>query len=53
MQPPNEEIKSAFYVKPSENKDSIELVENYEMSNEFKQLVCLPYFVDVFKVLFF
>jgi len=41
---------SGFYVKPSENIESIEVVENFEMTNDFKQLVCLPYFKDLHKV---
>jgi hypothetical protein len=49
---PNPEIRSYFYVKPLEDNESIEIVENFEMSNEFKQFVCLPYFKDVFKVNF-
>ncbi len=37
-------------MRSSENSESIELIENFEMTNEFKQLVCLPYFKDVYKV---
>lgn len=43
---------SDFYVKSSESADSIEFIENYEMTNDFKQLVCLPYFKNIHKVLF-
>jgi hypothetical protein len=50
MQKANEEIKSGFYVKPGENSESMEIVENFEMTNDFKELVCLPYFKDLFKV---
>jgi hypothetical protein len=50
MQVPSEEVKSGFYVKSSENSESIEIIENFEMTNDFKQLVCLPYFKDVYKV---
>ncbi len=50
---PSSEVKSGFYVKPTETNESIEVVENFEMTNEFKQLVCLPYFKDLHKVLFF
>ena len=52
MRSPNEEIKSAFYVKPAEAGESIEIFENFEMTNDFKQLVCLPYFRDLYKVRF-
>jgi hypothetical protein len=45
------EANSDFYVKSSEAEESIEFVENYEMTNDFKQLVCLPYFKDLHKVL--
>lgn len=44
------EATSDFYVRTSESAESIELVENYEMTNEFKQQVCLPYFKDIHKV---
>ena len=50
---PSSEAKSGFYVKPTESSESIEMVENFEMTNEFKQLVCLPYFKDLHKVRFF
>lgn len=46
------EANSDFYLKSSEAADSIEFVENYEMTNEFKQQICLPYFKDLHKVLF-
>lgn len=46
----SEELKSRFYVKPGEDSQSIELVENFEMTNDFKQLVCLPFFKDLHKV---
>lgn len=52
MQAINEEIKSGFYVKSSKDNESIEIVDNFEMTNEFKQLVCLPYFKDLYKVIF-
>lgn len=51
MKAANEEIKSGFYVKSTEDNESIEIIENFEMTNDFKQLVCLPYFKDLFKVL--
>lgn len=44
------EANSDFYVKSGESAESIEFVENYEMTNDFKQLVCLPYFKDLHKV---
>lgn len=50
MKPINSEVKSGFYVKSAENSESIELVETFEMTNDFKQNVCLPYFKDVYKV---
>lgn len=49
MKAANQEIKSGFYVKPDVENDSIEIFENFEMTNEFKQLVCLPYFKDLYK----
>ena len=52
MLPLSEEIKSTFYVKPSEDKLSIEVMDSFELSNEFKQMVCLPYFKDVYKVFY-
>ena len=39
-------------MKSSDTNESIEVVENFEMTNEFKQLVCLPYFKDLHKVSF-
>ncbi len=50
MQSTSSEARSGFYVKPSEDNESIELVENFEMTNDFKQHVCLPYFKDLHKV---
>ena len=51
MQPAvQQDAKSGFYVKSSESSESIEIIETFEMTNEFKQLVCLPYFKDVYKV---
>jgi len=47
------EANSDFYVKGSEEGEKIEFVENYEMTNDFKQLVCLPYFKELHKVLSF
>lgn len=44
------EIKSDFYMKPTESSETIEVVENFEMTNEFKQHICLPYFKDLHKV---
>jgi hypothetical protein len=49
MKAANHDIKSGFYVKPDAESESIEIVENFEMTNEFKQLVCLPYFKDLYK----
>ena len=50
MQVISEEVKSEFYVKSCKDGESIEIFENFEMTNEFKQLVCLPYFKDLCKV---
>ena len=49
MQAESQEMNSGFYVKSSEGSESIEIVEK-EMTNEFKQQVCLPYFKDLYKV---
>ena len=51
--PPIEELKSNFYTKSSTDDKNIELIENCEITNEFKQNVCLPYFKDLYKVKFF
>ncbi len=50
MNPLNEEVKSTFYLKLAADSQSIEVVDSYEMTNEYKQTICLPYFKDVFKV---
>ncbi len=50
MNPLNEEVKSTFYLKPSVDKQSLEVVDSYEMTNDYKQSVCLPYFKEVHKV---
>ncbi|MDR3736444.1 MAG: hypothetical protein P4L10_13025 [Acidobacteriaceae bacterium] len=48
MQP--NEAKSDFYMKSTEdNSETIEIMDNFEMTNEFKQHVCLPYFKDLHK----
>ena len=39
-----------FYLKSSNKNESIELIENYEFTNEFKKEVCLPYFKEIYKV---
>lgn len=46
------EVNSEFYVKSSQDENTIEVIENFEMTNDFKQLVCLPYFKDLHKVIF-
>ncbi len=50
MKPEGEEVKSGFYVKTSEDNKTFEIVENFELTNEYKQHVCLPYFKDIHKV---
>ena len=49
MQAETSEMNSGFYVKSSEGSETIEIVEK-EMTNDFKQQVCLPYFKDLYKV---
>ena len=44
------DARSGFYVKTSEDSKSFEIVENFELTNEYKQHVCLPYFKEVYKV---
>jgi len=44
------EHDAVFYIKASPEKDNIEIIDNIEMSNEFKQYICIPYFQDIFKV---
>lgn len=44
---------SEFYVKPTDNNESIEMIDNFEMTNEFKQKVCIPYFGEIHKVSFY
>jgi len=46
-----ENVETNFYVKNSDDGSTIELVDNVEMTNDFKQNVCLPYFKDIYKVL--
>lgn len=41
----------SFHIKASTEEDKIFLQDNVELSNEFKQKVCLPYFKDLFKVI--
>lgn len=47
---PLDNFSATFYA--ISNDKTIELVDNYHLTNEFKQLVCLPYFKDIFRVLF-
>ena len=44
------EKNALFYIKASPEKDSIEIIDNIEMTNDFKQYVCFPYFQDIYKV---
>jgi len=44
------EHDAVFYIKASPEKENIEIIDNIEMSNEFKQYVCIPYFQDIFSV---
>lgn len=46
-----EGVKGNFYTRLEANCKSIEIVENCELTNDFKQNVCLPYFKDAYKVL--
>jgi len=50
MEPIKEEIKGGFYIKTMRETDLIEVIDNYEMTNELKQLICLPYIKDLYKV---
>ena len=47
---PFEEIKSDFYIKPTEDTESIEFVDSYTIEDEFRKLVCVPYFTDLHSV---
>lgn len=44
--------KSSFYVKPSEDQKTVEVFDSFELTNEFKHEVCVPYFNDIYKVYF-
>ena len=46
-----EEIKSGFVIKSCGSTDSIELVESFEITEEFFKCVCTPYFTDLHNVL--
>ena len=46
----NYEKDALFYLRANPEKSSIEIIDNIEMSNDFKQFVCLPYFQDLYKV---
>jgi hypothetical protein len=41
---------ATFYTKSSTDSKIIELVDNYDLTNDFKQLIYLPYFKDIYKV---
>ena len=50
MQAGSQETNGGYYVKSTEGSESIEIMEK-EMTSEFKQQVCLPYFKDLYKVI--
>lgn len=41
---------SDFVVKSSGSPEAIELVDNLEFTDDYKRLVCLPYFEELHKV---
>ena len=45
-----EEIKSSFMVKSRESDKSIEVIDNFEMTKEFRDLVVIPYFKEKYEV---
>lgn len=50
MNKESDEVKCNFYTKASEDNKTIEIVDNCEINNDYKQSVCLPYFKDIYKV---
>lgn len=46
-----EEIKSCFTMILNPDRLSIEILDNFEMKKEYKELVCIPYFAEKYKVL--
>ena len=50
MLTPDINVGRTFFTKPSEDSKTIEVVDSGDLTNDFKQLVCLPYFKDIFKV---
>ncbi|MDR3548705.1 MAG: hypothetical protein P4M11_10660 [Candidatus Pacebacteria bacterium] len=50
MKPSVDDIKSSFIIHSSEGDKSLEVIENFEMTAEFKQLVGIPYLKEKFYV---
>jgi len=46
----SDKIKSSFMMKPTADGKSIEIIENFEITNEYKNLVVIPYFKQKFRV---
>lgn len=47
----SDKIRSSFMMKPTADGKSIEVIENFEMTSEYKDLVVVPYFKQKFRVL--
>jgi len=50
MDSESEELTCNFYTKSSEDNKTIEIVDNCEINNSYKQSVCLPYFKNIYIV---
>lgn len=47
----SDKIRSSFVMKPTADGKSIEVIENFEMTNDYKDLVVVPYFKQKFRVI--
>ena len=46
-------IRGSFMMKPAADGKSLELIENFEMTDNFRDFVTIPYFKQKFKVVCF
>ena len=42
--------KNSFAFKTRLDSNKVEMIMNFELTNDFKQNVCMPYFKDIYKV---
>jgi len=45
--------QNAFTLKTKLDTDKVEMLMSLELTNDFKQNICMPYFKDIYKVILY